>query len=372
MTINENKIAEFLEKLPGENDVFYPFRAREIIPLLKEPKRSLLSILENKVKYTEKIRFNALYCLLADLWTRRDYIEYRHFIDRYEYSFKCEHIYLLTFKSQYFACQKKNAPNCQLALEYAGKAKELGSDLPNILHLYTGCILELADVLSDEIEPQLLVKAENSINKAIAIKENINYCLINKEGVSENGIQGGDKKYVFSDHYSARYYATKASLLGKIGRFSEAKELIQKAIELEPSDGEHYALRIGDYQEIRLKIQFLEHKKILNQKQKESIDKLEEVRLKIIELLGLLSAIIAFLVTSIQVGKSFVFEEASRLMVISGGVILIIFSAYSIIFFGEKPKQSQVLVLLFGASMVLTFYFFPDLIQLIKKCVSLP
>jgi len=247
----------------------------------------------------------------------------------------------LTFRSQYYSCKVKNVSNCKLALEYAHRAKEEAQNLPNILHLFTSTVIELAETSAKSVTIINFNEAELSIDKAI-------------------GLNG---EY-------ARYYATKANLLSLMGRYSEAKDMIQKAIEIEPSGKNGYALRIGDYQIIRLKIQFLEHSNILGQQHKESVVKLEEVRLRIIELLGILSAIIAILVTSTQAGKGMVFNDAARLLVIAGGVILIVFSSYSIIFFREKLRPSQLLVLVFGSLLVFVFMYLPDNLGIILNFIN--
>ena len=329
-----------MESLPNETDRDFPFKARQITKNIDNPIIKYEKILDNPI-FPEKTRFNALYCLLAYLWQVSEFQQYRQVVDKYNDEFD-NHVMLLTFRSQYYSSKEKNKGNLQLALSYASKAKGRASNSPSILHLFTRVVIEICDVTDDKVETNLLHEAERCIDKAIAIV---------------------DGKY-------ARYFATKADLLSKTGRYSEAKVLIQKAIEIEPSGRDDYALRIGDYQQIRLKIQFLEHSQVLQIKQKESIEILEEVRLRVIELLGLLSAVIAFLGTSIQIGKGFTLTDAARLMTISGGVILIIFSSYSMIFFRSKLRTSQLVVFFFGWTLIGIFYFLPELTQIIRLLIK--
>lgn len=329
-------IHHLLESLPSEKDGTFAFKARQITANIENPIIKYEKILDNPV-FPEKTRFNALYCLLGYLWQISEFQKYRQVIDKYEDDFE-NHVMLLTFRSQYYSCKEKNISNLRMALNYASKAKEEASNLPNVLHLFTRVVIEICDLDGNKVEKELLIEAERCINKAIAIV---------------------DGKY-------ARYFATKADLLSKIGRYSEAKNLIQKAIEIEPSGRDDYALRIGDYQQIRLRIEFLEHSHSLELKQKESIEMLDEVRLRVIELLGLLAAVIAFLSTSIQIGQGFTYNEAARLMVVSGGIILIIFSSYSIIFFRSKLRLSQLTIFLLGWVIIAISYFLPELIQLFR------
>lgn len=329
-----------LEALPNETDETFAFKARQITKNTSAPINKYEKILDNPL-FPEKTRFNALYSLLAYLWQVSEFQQYRQTVDKYEDQFE-NHIMLLTFRSQYYITKEKNKENLQLALEYASKAKKQASNLPNVLHLFTQIVIETCDLPNNNIEAGVMREAERAINKAIAIV---------------------DGKY-------ARYFATKADLLGQAGRYAEAKDLIRKAIEVESSTRDDYALRIGDYKQIELKLQFLEHSYLLQLKQKESIEMLEEVRLRVIELLGLLSAVIAFLGTSIQIGKNFMFTEAARLIIISGGAILIIFSAYSIIFFRSKLRASQLVVFFLGWVLIGIFYFLPELTQAINLLVK--
>ena len=328
-------IHHLLQSLPDETDQTFAFKARQITKKIDKPIALYRRILDNPI-FPEKTRFNALYCLLAFLWQVSEFQLYRQVVDEYADEFD-NNVFLLTFRSQYFSSKEKNKENLQLALDYASKAKKQAPNSPSVLHLFTRVVIEICDVTDNKVEKKILREAEHSIDKAIAIV---------------------DGKY-------ARYFATKADLLGKTGRYSEAKALIQKAIEIEPSERDDYALRIGEYQQIGLKIQFLEHSHILHLKQEESIKILEEVRLRVIELLGLLAAVIAFLVTSFQIGQNYVFTEAARLIVISGGVILVIFSSYSIIFFRSKIRLSQLVVFILGWTLISMSYFLPELTQLL-------
>lgn len=318
-----------LESLPNEMDRDFPFKARQITRNIDNPIVKYEKILDNLI-FPEKTRFNTLYSLLAYLWQVSEFQHYRQVVDKYGDEFN-SHVMLLAFRSQYYTSKERTKGNLQLALHYASKAKEGASNSPSILNQFAYVVVEICNATDDKVETDLLHEAERCIDKAIAIT---------------------DAKY-------AGYFATKADLLSKTGRYSEAKVLIQKAIEIEPSGRDDYALRIGNYQQIRLKIQFLEHSQLLQIKQKESIEMLEEVRLRVIELLGLLSAVIAFLGTSIQIGNGFTITEAARLMIISGGVILIIFSSYSMIFFRSKLRSSQLVVFFLGWTLISIFYFLP-------------
>lgn len=364
----EQKLIPILNSL-DETSEEYPFHAREQVLDELDKSKNLpeenLDILENIAKnaeYAIRIRFNALYCLLAKVWHEGDYSKYKYLINKYLRDLESySQIYKFTFKSQYYLkCLEPNSINyqksLQLAMEAIETSKRLQKKLPNVLHLYTVIAVHMLDKLGHNIDVNILTLAEKNIDDAINLK----------------------RKY-------ALYYATKAELLGKVGRFEEAKSLIQRAIAIEPRNGSGHDLRVGHFQDIRVKIHFQEletkneqnnkiidnkldlkidkFRHIFEQQQQESFKKLDEVRLKVFELLGLLSAIIAFLVTSFKVSdSSLVFDEAARLLVITGGMILTIFSSYSMIFLGVEKNRYQVKVLLFGL-LIVFIASFSEIIQ---------
>lgn len=329
------KIYESLDKLPSELERSYAFEVRELVKNLSDPIKALSQVLEDEL-FPTQIRFNAFYGIVTTLWEKQEFKKYREFVDKYETIFGRK-AFFDTFKCQYYSCLGSKG-NLRIALDYAHKAKEKAPDLPNVLHLFTRTVIENSEVLKKPMKEKYFIEAEDAINKAISI----------------------------SQESYARYFATKAELLILMDRFEEASDLIRKAIEIEPATHPSYTLRIGNYQDIRLKITFLDYTKKIKYHYLDSLNKLEEVRLRVIELLGILAAIIAFLVTTIQVGKGLVFEEAARLMIISGGVILIIFSSYSVIFFRET-KLSQILVLFFALVIVITFISYPEIKQLLSR-----
>ena len=158
-------VHEILENLPNETDSAYAFKVREIISALDDPLEEFLELITDK-SLPEKTRFNAFYGALVYLWREREFKQYRQLVDDYENIFS-DHVLFYTFRSQYYICLGKNEPNCKLALEYALEAKKLAPNLPNILHLFTGSVIELAEVSKRELGKQYLIDAEHSINKAI-------------------------------------------------------------------------------------------------------------------------------------------------------------------------------------------------------------
>jgi len=332
----EAVIANWLNNLSEETEIGFATGIRDISNQLNNPPSEFLAIVENP-SLSDKIRFSALYGTLVFYWQKSDYIQYRTLVDKYEHIFG-EHPLFITFKAQYYGSLGYDESKLTLAVDYACQAVKKTPGLPNVLHLYAALIADLGDIV-ETIQKNQLIEAERMINRAIAL---------------DNG------KY-------AKYFATKARILCQLDRFKEARQNIQKAIELEPSDGIHYTLRLGDYQTIRSNINLSERTKQFHYQQEQSLKRLDEVSFKVVELLGLLAAVIAFLVTGTEMAKGLEFHDAVRLMVVVGGTILIIFSAYSLIFFGGRLRFIQIIVLILGMLLVLTagFSTFHKIIELV-------
>lgn len=147
-----------------------------------------------------------------------------------------------------------------------------------------------------------------------------------------------------------KFHATYGRLLAlraneETDDLSLARQEIQKAMVLEPSYENDYAIRIGQYQADLLKVQAAEQKKKavqINNENKEQMaafekkldEGLEEInRSKIsnLEFLGFFTALISFTIGSISFTQSFAPTEAAKLIVILAGALLFAFGGFTII-----------------------------------------
>jgi tetratricopeptide (TPR) repeat protein len=157
----------------------------------------------------------------------------------------------------------------------------------------------------------------------------------------------------------AKYHATLARLLVAQKRFTEAKDEITRAIELEPSTGSHYALRVGDYQDTRTSITFAERSEVLRQEQHDVLASFEHVRgqfeglrLQVVELMGLLAAVIAFLVAGVQIATKMTLAPASALMGVVTGSLITSFAAFSLLFLPDRRIRRGVALLVLGLVII--------------------
>lgn len=315
-----------LLNLPDEANKNHSFEVRKILLELQD-----ISVLQKVVEdnlVQEKVRFNAFYSLLVLLWRNRDYIDYRILVDTFEDTFK-QYKLFNTFKSQYYLSQGSTIPHLESALEYAKKAKDDLSDLPNVRHLYCYILAELYEN-SEFVNRKKLLEALREIEK----------CIILTDG-----------KYL-------KYSVTKARLLSLLDRFSEAKELIRIAIENEASSSKDYAIRLAEYQETRIRVLHQQYSRNFKERQESAIKELEDIKMKVVELLGLLAAVLAFLLASVQIATRMEYNDAARLLTTSGGIIILIFSSFSIIFFRSGKVWRKISVILFGLIIIVLSYYF--------------
>ncbi|GAA4378701.1 hypothetical protein [Paeniglutamicibacter cryotolerans] len=164
----------------------------------------------------------------------------------------------------------------------------------------------------------------------------------------ESGLKAVDDAIALEPGY-AKFYATKARLLALRHDYGEALICITFAIDREDSSRSDYAIRIGNYQSLRLSIQSQENdRKLRNRieeysrefdrkhdeaeaKLAESVSRMDGSTLKNLEFLGFFAALISFTIGSVQMAVSFPPQDAAGLIVVLMGALLVAFSGFSFI-----------------------------------------
>ena len=321
---------EILAKLAGLPDEIAPSFAgdmRHLLASTKEVLPRLTRVLSSPDIEHEK-RFAALYGILVWHWRNSDFDEYAKVVSHYQYEFG-EHPLFPSFRAQQCLSTAIRPEQVELALEFARVAVERAPELPGVRHLFAEIVAALAD-----LRPEI------------------------PAGLIAEGLSNGERALALSLNPYAKYFATRARLLAQLGRFDEAYESIRRAVSIEPSGAPQYVLRLADYQAIRLKIDIRRAQERLGAKQAAALARLEEVRSHVIELLGLLSAVIAFLLTSTQIATHLGFRDAARLMIILCGGNLVTFSAFSLVFSAGRPRVSTIIAILLGFALA-SLAFFP-------------
>lgn len=100
-------------------------------------------------------------------------------------------------------------------------------------------------------------------------------------------------------HY-AKYFATKGRLLALLGRFEDAVSAVEQGVDLENPSLDDYSLRLGEYHDIRERVLFRWYltrvRQRLDDAEKRIQEDLRQLKGNVVELMGLLAAVIAFLV----------------------------------------------------------------------------
>jgi tetratricopeptide (TPR) repeat protein len=327
-----------LNEIPDQQEPVFPFEVRRIVDqhrdVILDSCQRILELSESEIRALggadpECLRFLALYALLLINWREFNYPRYRELVDDYGGNFdEQDYPYFLTFRSQYYFSRGDDLDDIEQALDYARAATEKLPHGPAVLHLMASATAKVAEA-GGAVSDEQYEEAERAINAAIRIDRDL--------------VARGKKKDRF-----ARYHATNARLLTLRGRHRDARGQLHKAFELESP---HAASRIAEYLEIRGQIALAASvgpvKEELNslaeriEQEAQSLrglssDVADQIRLQAVQLLGLLAAVLAFLFTGTEVARNLDFEDATKLMTVVSGSILIVFSGFSLIFYAEQ------------------------------------
>lgn len=313
------ELRALLGALPPVEDPQYEFRVTELIEKHRD-REGFHALYEDQ---DERIAFNALFAELGVLWRDRDFAQYRTRVREARSRFR-ENPRFLGLEAQ--ACSSlTDASSLRTGLDCAQRALDVLPERPGLLHTFAQITASLAD--QGKADQPMLDKAEDALRQAISLEPSY-----------------------------AKYYATLARLLLRDGRYGDANEAVNQAIELEPSDGLHYALRIGDYQDIRMAISFAERSDELAKEYQKVAQELEAARADFraqrtvaFQLLGLLAAIIAFIVTGVQVARQQKLADAAGLMIVIAASIVAVFAAFRLLFMETADRRAYVLL---GAALL--------------------
>jgi len=174
---------------------------------------------------------------------------------------------------------------------------------PGVLHHFAQVVVDLRQRDSSAVDDAMLREASEALDGAITLTN---------EGY-------------------ARYFATLARLLTLEGDYDGADRAIRDAIDKEDRGNRDYTLLIGEYQAIRLETEFERSMSRLESQGAGLAEEIESVRSESVQMLGLLAAAIAFIVTSTQIATHAAnFDRGGRLFLLVIGGVIVVFSAFSL------------------------------------------
>jgi tetratricopeptide (TPR) repeat protein len=319
-----------LARLPEIGEVDFDFKVRELLERRKWDQAELKAMSMDG----SAVKAKAYATLLTLHWRNLDYRDYRSEVNCPPPELNGSGWYLA---QQAIAASTTNDPTTwQEGLRKADEALGKLGEQPPVLHTKASLVALLGE--RGSAPQQLLDQGLKTVQRAITLREET------------------DKPY-------AKYHATKARLLACRGEWAAAIEAIDLAIALEPSSGAQYAVHIGDYQNVRQEIILRKHASELVKKQDEAREKLvdevnatrdglvreiSEMRTQLLQLLGVLAAVVAFITTGVQVATHLRLEAAVALMgAIASGIILA-FAGFSLLFLPHQKPRRAVLLMVFG------------------------
>lgn len=270
----------------------------------------------------KNVRFNAFYAL--SIYYRRGehtscYCQLiDKYIDQFEQDFPLTNINWATYykyKSRHDRYYLVNA------LEYAEKAAVQIRNNPGV---YQTCADLVVKAMEKGIDlpgkEERLKNAVNLINRALDI--NAEY---------------------------PKYYCTKGRLFFYQGKYDEALNLLEKAIDLEKLNDNDSILRTTQYYYYLIDIQAKEMGRQLDdelhsaenqiegklQENKKQTDKLfgdlDSMKAKYLEFLAFFASVLAFIISSINIIQNFQVREAMALLLVMGGILNITFALFRLI-----------------------------------------
>ena len=169
----------------------------------------------------------------------------------------------------------------------------------------------------------------------------------------------------------AKFYCTHARLFAIAGKYEEALEHLNIAIDREDNTKSDYPIRVGRYltyiQHIRAQQNAESNKKVADEQLKNVIKTLEDQtrdsNTKSMEFLGLFSGIVSFTIGSISISgqiEKFSANQVAGLIVVLMGALMGVFAGFGIILHGTDVRRwnnfkgfRNLIVLILGALIVM-------------------
>lgn len=364
--MQKNELEKRLRKIDNEKDPLFTVKLRDLVIDCSgnDITQEYFPILDNN-NNSIKLRFSAFYAIF--IYYRR----YEHhsllytLVDKYSNvfsSFQLNDVVL----SQYYKFKFLEANDefsITNAIKFAKRAAENLNDNAGVLQNFAELVASALEAGREE-NREYLVEAIQCMDKAILIFHNY-----------------------------PKHYCTKGRLLSWTGDFDSAKKYIRKAIDLENTDSRDSLIRISQYNDYYIDIKTRESieklamhlsdaqetinelNKYTQQNSNKIFDKLDTMQARYLELLAFFSAVIALILTSVNLVNNYEdFNAVAGLIMVMGGVLIIGFCVLRCLIIFNKDNISWkrylcifcVAVLLIGLGYCLGNFQFWRSIWIIK------
>ena len=140
-----------------------------------------------------------------------------------------------------------------------------------------------------------------------------------------------------------RYLAVKAQVLARRRRFADARGCIADAIAREDSTHSHYVIRLAKYEAINSEILLFEYSDQLAGRLQHAVHDFEQTRVSLIEIVGLLAAVLALIISGTQIALNVKVATGAGLLMVVGAVLQFSFIAYSMLL-GREVRLARFLI----------------------------
>ncbi|MBK5241698.1 hypothetical protein [Clostridium sp.] len=337
-------LQEFFKRLPDEKERLFEVYIVYVILETESIEDKLLEILK-EYQDSSNIFYTAFYCLCTYYRRRKDTSKYGETLEQYKYVFYENPTY--SYLKAMFLMQRGREEDIKEAIVLSRKSIK---DVPHnvgIIHCFTEIIAEAFEDGVLEVKSNLVELEQATQLLQDVLKETSDY---------------------------AKFYCTYGRLLALSGEYKKAKQEILFAIDKENSSRTDYSIRIGEYQRYLIQItsknyadkSFLEfenyRKKMedFNKDIRESMVKSEkEVQGKIqdslnknLEFLGFFTALISFIIASVQILIKSNFQDAFLLILELGGMIMLVLSSFGIILNGNRYIKRSIVIFIMGITCI--------------------
>lgn len=316
-----------LAALPPQQDPGFATGARRIMASLTDSEPVLRAVLAD-TSNTRPVRFAALYTLLVKL-NREDRVrDYADLVREHEAEFGTEPYYN-TFRALVARGYGlgRDVEALRRAVDFARRAD---TELPNSQGIKHQIAWFIADYLeaapATASSAALLEEADRAVSAAIAAP-------------------GGQHGH---------YYETLARIHLLRHDYGAARSALAEAIQLEPADSPDFYRRLARYQATRVRIDLVEERDRMTERQDLFRSELDRFRTQQLELLGLLAAVVAFVVSAASIAaQTPKAGTGSRLICTMAGSVILVFASFT--FANSRAPWKRLLpVVVLGSALLLT------------------
>lgn len=319
-------VRKFLESLPSDTNIEYTEKINDEVPDYGEEEEKALEAILKNPEMDDELRFKAYYSLMV-LYRR-----YKKWTKMAEITEQCERFSdrpLFLFQKSMVSRRKGEKKEALKLADQAIQAQiqlegNLGNnrETPRIARpgLYNNYAETAAEILEENIN-----KGTDSENKILLDTAN-DYI----------------ETAIWIDGEYAKYYATRGHLRMIEKKYADARKDINKAIEEEDQSKRDYAIRMMEYQALLNKCDLMEMTEGLKQSLSGEIEDARKIttelrrelannKIGILEFLGFFTALITFLITTVQISADMVFMERIAAIVVMMGCIIAAFGMLRLI-----------------------------------------